>query len=431
MGLQRHLIASGQIADPSAPPLTAPEEPEVVQQQVMDDARAAAIEQRLTSLEQLDRPQLPSEEALAQWARAAERVGMSHAELAATQEAVINKAEQVGTAAQNRLGELDNQQQALITTVTESVASSKDELNASILASQAQLAEFEERTEQSLLSRLKSLVVNQLPKVVADWLEKNFLRFCGLSSVTATEDPITADETWNTRWLGRSPKIGDTAWVVSRSGVTYRRYIDGGWSADAPELEPRVEVASQPLLISDQSTKVNAPITIVRSGSGGGSSGEDLLNNRMLLSTSTPIGDTSNHGGEDIRSGEFELELRALDGSLAGRTLSLITAFNYDGGVAGPTFTEYALEGSLKSVFEIDLSMYLAAASVPLGITATLPGGAQALRTSATVRPIPGVTGTGGVTRFALRGSVEYNTLATGRAYGPNEQMPSLLWHWG
>lgn len=234
------------------------------------------------------------------------------------------------------------------------------------------------------------------------------------------------------RFFGRPVVAGDLLFQRTPDALIVWRTADGkGWS-QVDRIVNKQELVSSKLSVLDQSTKVNAPITIVRAGGGGGGSGgESLLANRIALNAPVGIGDTSNHGGEDIRSGEFELELRALDGSLAGRTLSLITAFNYDGGTAGPTFTEYALEGSLKSVFEIDLSMYLAAAGVPTGVTTTLPIGAQALRTSATVRPIPGVTGTGGVTRFALRGSVEYNTLATGRAYGPNEQMPSLLWHWG
>jgi len=231
-------------------------------------------------------------------------------------------------------------------------------------------------------------------------------------------------------YLKRDAVVGD----IAIDGTTDMRY-GWRWDGQAWERGPAMvtlQVRDVRISAMDASTKVNAPITIVRAGGSNGSSGgESLLVNRIALNAPVGIGDTSNHGGEDIRSGEFELELRALDGSLAGRTLSLITAFNYDGGTAGPTFTEYALDGSLKSVFEIDLSMYLAAAGVPTGVTTTLPSGAQALRTTATVRPIPGVTGTGGVTRFALRGSVEYNLLATGRAYGPNESVPQPLWAWG
>ena len=62
---ERHLIATGQLIDPSAPILDTPA-PEQVIQTVVDTAALGSVERRLAALERQPAPILPTEAALAQ-----------------------------------------------------------------------------------------------------------------------------------------------------------------------------------------------------------------------------------------------------------------------------------------------------------------------------------------------------------------------------
>jgi len=400
----------------------------VVQQVIQDNAAVTALQGRVTALEQLDRPQLPSEESLAAWARAAERVGLSHAELAATQEATVKVVEQVGADAETRLDQLDAQQQALIEQVTGNLAANKDELNASILASQAQLAEFETEAEARAVANAETKAMS----AAREEARRLMPNYAGIASVTCTEDPLQVDDSWNDRWLGRKPKVGDTAWVVSKSGITFRRYINGGWSADAPELEPRVEVASQPLAILDQSTHAHVTQNIVRPGSGGGGGGgENLVNDSVTRGGAVIVADTSNWttaGHENPRSGNLFVEVIDVTSGQRGSIHAAIQT----GNIGGETrITESGMLGTLfeKGVLapDVDVDALVGPAVVPGGLTGVtaLPG---ANRTYVTVR-IGSNTGIGGP--YELRGKVFWNLKPMGRALDLDSPGVQPAWIWG
>jgi hypothetical protein len=164
-------------------------------------------------------------------------------------------------------------------------------------------------------------------------------------------------------------------------------------------------------------------------GGGSGGGGEALTANRLILNSPSPITDSSNWAGiADPTSGVLELEIRALDGSYVGQSAVCIASFAWDTG--GDKWQEFALNGSLANVFNIDLSIRRSAAVAPTAFTGVFPTTASRLVINAQPVLVPGASA-GGTTRFALAGSVEYNRESDTKIYLPTDKIPEPLWHWG
>ena len=212
--IKRHLISSGQLVTDPVP--SESEEPAVIVEQVQSNGELDAISARLSALESAPGPApLPTDQALAAWSAQAARVSMVHAEMAALADQTIAKVEVAATAANQRIDQLDSQQEAQLQAISESLSTTRDEVNSTVLAAQAELAGFMSDTEAAALAKAEEIAAKQRgPRGGA-----------GISSVTCSEDPLSADDSWNGRWLGRNPMIGDTAWVVSSTGITFRRHV--------------------------------------------------------------------------------------------------------------------------------------------------------------------------------------------------------------
>jgi hypothetical protein len=168
---------------------------------------------------------------------------------------------------------------------------------------------------------------------------------------------------------------------------------------------------------------------IQKQGGGGGSGGEHLIANRLLLNSDTPVSDSSNWAGiSDPLSGTIELDIRPLDGSYAGQSSVCVASFSWE--ASGDRWTEYALNGSLFNVFNINLRIQRSFAVAPAAYTGTLPSAARRLVVIAQPVLAPGASA-GGTTRFSLAGSVEYNRESEAKIYLPTDKTPEPLWHWG
>ena len=398
--LERYLKSSGQLLPDPVP--TSSEEPEVIIEEVQSNGAIDALSARLTAVENRPEPvSPPSEEALTKWAAQAARVSLVHSEMAALADQTVATCEGAATAANQRLDQLDSQQSAMVEAVSETLSTVKDESNATVLAAQAELAGFMLTTEESALAKAEEIAAKQRgPKGSA-----------GIASVTCTEDPISADETWNTRWLGRNPMIGDTAWVVSSDGITFRRFISGGWSPDAPELNPKVEVVSKKLAIQDASTKVSSiqNITHIKMSSGGSTPlATQLVNGVALNAARQRIGDGAAYGAELERTNQYAracevlLRVTALDGPNAGKSdYARYDLLVEDNSAASETIS--AMLGTLG----IGISLRL----IPAGsgsVPAWAPAGATASATHTPVIELLVDSNTTGATQLAVEGSINW-----------------------
>ena len=405
--LERYLKSSGQLLSEAVP--TPADEPEVIVQEIQSNGLIDALSARLSAVENRPDPVAPpSEEALASWSAQAARVSLVHSEMAALADQTVATCEGAAKTANQRIDQLDSQQSAMVETISETLSTVKDESNAAVLATQAEVAGFLVETETDLMKMARDFIRRLLPDVASEWLEKNYLRFCGLSSVTCLQDPIGADETWNKRWLQRQPKVGDTAWVVSADGITFRRYIQGGWSPDAPELNPKIEVVSKHLQIQDASTKVNAPISITQEAKGGGGSTPLAVKSApAIVGSQTLIGDGSAYSsvleaaGEYARGARLLLRVVAGDGPNAGDVYYECHDIVADGnGGLNQYETVSAMLGPLG--IGITLTLTNGAGSVPSWVT-------KSPAVSATHTPLITMTidsNTSGATTLIIEGSI-------------------------
>ena len=256
---QNWLIENKEIPDPDAPAPVVIEEPAVIERAVLDNGALDAINARLTAVEQLDRPSLPTDDALAAWARSAERVGLSHVEMNAVAETVTKQCEQVGSDAQQRLGELDSQQAALVQSVSESISRGQEDTALAIQSLQASGAAAIGEIEQEAQATAKSTAATTASKVATEIASKNF----GAGVTVATADPSKTDiASFGTRWFGRPLVEGDGCLQPTKSGLIVWRFAGGRWLKSA-ELVPKTELVSQRLAVEDRSS----PVTLVMGAS--------------------------------------------------------------------------------------------------------------------------------------------------------------------
>lgn len=439
---QNWLIQHGEIPDPSAPPL--PDPVEAVIEEVQAEQVGAQQQQVEALRQQLDdiQSQLDGQP-------------LSHAELVAARQEITGlmlKAADAGaqlvqvegrgsqikadltalaTPLQEQAAETARQQQEN-NEVTERVLGDLQEQAAATLTTlQQQGAAALADIEADAQSAAQTIARSEAAKVARAVAAQNY----GAGTTICNEDPAEVDlQSFGERWFGRPLVSGDSALQTTKEGVIAHRFTGAGWVKSA-ELNPRVEIVSQPISILDQSTKLNAPITINKGGGGGGAGGEQLMVNRIRMapggSASYVLADSSNWAGvHDPLSGTLELEIRALDGTLSGRSGVIVAAFTWDGGTADK-WVEYALIGDLQGVYEVNLSIQRGNAAVPPGSAGlgavTIPLGSQALRVYATVQLVAGA-GNPGATQFSVRGSVDWNFESAPRLLDPTQSAPQPLW---
>jgi hypothetical protein len=434
---EAYLIKSGQIPDPAAPP--APEPVEVVIEEVRANEQAAANEALAQLRAQLDELQgkldgqplsqaelvaarqeigdylLKAADAAAQLVQVEGRGSQLKAELTAIAEPLNEQAAEtarqqaeVNEVQERVLGDLQAQAAALLEGLTQDAAAVRADAIDSSVAEAAKVA------------------VPEAARVAREVANKHW----GSSVTIAPEDPSEVEaSSFAQRWFGRDFLIpGDGVFVTSKEGITAHRFVGGtGWVKSA-ELLPKVVTATGPSIL-DNSTKVNSPITVVRPGAGGGAgSGERLLRSSAAYNLGVTIADSSNWATttQDPTSGNLLLEVTAVDGSFAGKKGFASVAFNYSAGVSESV--EYALLGDLATTFRFDLTVGRSPASVPSGITATLPAGKT--RTTLTLQILPDSGGTGGVTQFLLSGVVLWTFKAMGRAQDRDTATEQPAWNW-
>lgn len=405
-----YLIATGQLVDPNATPLPDMQEPAEVVQQVVDNGATAALDARLSALEGRKQQELPSNDALSEWSRQAQRVALSHQEMNAVAEQTATACEQVGRDAQQRLDGLDEQQAAMLGKVSEAVSEGQTSVGLAIQSleqrSAATLADIE---QEALLSAQEIARQQRGPQGLA-----------GAGVVISPEDPSKVeDENYGNRWFGRSLVEGDGVLQTGKSGIVVWRRAAGRWLKSS-ELVPKTELVSQQLSIHDESK----PATVVLGsvgGSGSSGGGSDRLTTRTIANGAlTTIADSSNWsaGGTTINSCVIHMRISTGTGSAF-----LSAAINVD--PAGNTeLTEYSLLGTLTGTtgFSVDLTAKLGNPVVPPSVTPP-PAVTQqpAMFVTAMVRGLPP---TGGF----LEGVVIWLPRAQGSTSDPKFSPVSPLW---
>lgn len=425
---QNWLIQHGEIPDPSAPPLPEMQEPAEVQQAVIDDARAAAIEQRLSAVEQRPPSNTPDAASLERLAISVQRAAISKEEIVQVADEATGRIETVAQGFEDRLQSAETREQALTKAVSEAVSQGQQDTALAIKALQEDAAAIKAEAIDSSIAEAAKVSVPEAGRVAREVANKHW----GSSVTIAPESPEDVDpSSWAQRWYGRDFLIeGDGVFVTSREGITAHRYTGAGWVKSA-ELLPKVITATAPN-ITDKSQHQHTALILSKGGGVGNAGGEALLANRMGIGGSTMLADSSNWGGiHDPLSGVLELDLRALDGTMQGRSAVCIAAFTWDG-AANDKWTEYALLGDLSGVIQVNLSIQRGNATLPVagGLgPVTIPPGSQALRIFATIEHVPGA-GTANATQFSVRGSVNWNFESDGRPLDATQSGKQPLWLW-
>lgn len=394
---QDWLIAHGEIPDPNATPLPDMQEPAEVVQQVVDNGATAALDARLSALEGRKQQELPTDDALAEWSRQAQRVALSHQEMNAVAEQTTTACEQVGRDAQQRLDGLDEQQAAMLGKVSEAVSEGQTSVGLAIQSleqrSAATLADIE---QEALLSAQEIARRQRGPQGLA-----------GAGVVISPEDPSKSeDENYGNRWFGRSLVEGDGVLQTGKSGIVVWRRAGGRWLKSS-ELVPKTELVSQQLGVHDESK----PVTLVMGSSAAGKGGSGGAQRFALRTLNAGIAGTLvdssawSAAGTDIHAAEILLRVsNGVGSAFLAATLNMNTdGHNFE-------YTEYSLLGDLTKVagFEIDLRPYLGTPVVPAGVT---PPPAVTMKPAffvdATIR---GAAGT-----YFCEGAVTYLVRAEGR----------------
>ena len=436
---RRHLIATGQIPDPSAPPIPDPVEV------VVDDVRAEQVDVATTAVEQL-RAQLDEIQSKL------DGQPLSHAELVAARQEIGDYLLKAADAAAQLV--VVEGAGSRIRAELQAIADPLIEQSAETARQQAENVEVQARVLDALQAQANALLEALSADAAAAAVEaeaaavkaaktaaKSTAREVALaevakhwgSSVTiASEDPTKTDaESWAQRWYGRNFLIpGDGAMVTSESGVRLFRYTGSDWAQSA-ELSPKTELVNQQLSVLDQSTPTTVIQNISGGGGGGGGGGEPLLANRAALQTSVLVADASNWAGTntDPVAGEILLEFTALDGSLASRRGFVAFDFLVDAANQAK-WTQYALLGDLSDVVDVEVRIFRQTPTVPAGVIGiVLPGGLSATRVE--IRLVPPVGGSmPDVTNFKLSGDVTWVHQSLGRAVDRNAAGIQPQWRW-
>jgi len=411
---ERHLIATGQLN--SQDPLPEMDSPAEIQQAVVDAAALQQVERRLQSLEQAPAPALPSDSALASWAAQAARVSLSHQEMAALADQTVATCDAAAKGAEERLSQLDETQQAMINTVSEAVSEAQEGVASAVQSLQQQGAATLSDIEQQALTSAQEIARRQRgPQGLA-----------GSGVTVATEDPSEVSN-FGERWFGRALVPGDAALQTTENGLIVHRYVGDRWLKSA-ELLPKVVTATGPSIL-DNSTKVNAPITIVRPGSGGGGGLEKFLISTLGQGSYADLASNANwaSAGYDSRSGELWIEV--LDPATG---LSGVVACVFDVGINATEtrLTEFALIGRLfEGAVAPDVDLDVIRGGIP-----PIPPGVTGITNIGTAHTIVRVRvggNIGGSVNYIIRGGIVWLQQAQGIAIPNDQSGPRPNWTWG
>ena len=403
---RRYLVERGVIVDIE---LEEAEEPEVIQERVIDNSLIDALAKRVSAIEGRPEPApVPTQDSIERLAVSVQRAAISKEEIVQVADDAIDKIETTAKDAQNRLGELDSQQAAQLEAIAESLSETRDSVNASLLAAQEDLAGFEAEAEANAIKNAEAKAMT----AAREEARRLMPSYAGLSTVICLEDPLDVDPaSFDQRWLGRSSRNGDGAIVVKEDGLMIRRKLNDGWSADPVEVNPKVEVVSKKLAIQDASTKVSSVqnITHVEMGTGGSTPlATQLVNGVALNAARQRIGDGAAYGAELERTNQYAracevlLRVTALDGPNAGKS----DYARYDLLVEDNTAASETISAMLGSL-GIGISLRL----IPAGsgsVPAWAPAGVTASATHTPVIELLVDFNTTGATQLAVEGSINW-----------------------
>jgi hypothetical protein len=251
------------------------QEPVQIQQSTIDNAALTSVERRLAALEQAPTTVLPTDQALASWAAQAARVSLTHQEMAALADQTVATCDAAAKGAEERLSQLDETQQAMLSTVSEAVSEAQEGVAAAVQSLQQQGAATLSEVEEAALVSAQQVARSEAARVAREVAGT----FYPASSTIAPEDPRNTDaRSWCLKHWGieRDYIQGDSVLLTRESGIIPLIYKGPslGWIEGA-ELEPRVITATGPV-ISDQSTKSEIFISNDIKFPGGGGGGVSL-----------------------------------------------------------------------------------------------------------------------------------------------------------
>ena len=413
----RHLIATGQVADPAAPPLPEMQEPKEVMQAVVDDAATKALERRLAALESRPAAELPSDAALAEWSRQAQRVALSHQELNALTEATVNTCEAAAQGAEQRLADLDGQQQAMLSSVSEAVSEGQEAVASAVQSLEQRGAEALSDIEQQALTSAQEIARRQRgPQGLA-----------GSGTTVCPEDPSEVSN-FGERWFGRALVPGDAALQTTENGLIAHRYVGDRWVKSA-ELLPKVVTATGPSIL-DRSVKNSNSIQIVQPGGGGGGGGlEKFLISTLGQGSYADLASNANwaSAGYDSRAGELWIEVLNPATGLSG-----VVACVFDVGLNATEtrLTEFALTGRLfEGAVPPDVDLDVIRGGIP-----PIPPSVTAVTNIGTAHTIVRVrvgANVGGSANYIIRGGIVWLQQAQGIAIPNDQNGPRPNWTWG
>jgi hypothetical protein len=423
---ERYLIGSGQIPDPSAPPLPAMDTPAQLQQATIDAAALATVEARLSRLESAPTPELPTPDRVEQLIVSAMRAGVSKEEIVVVADQAVSRIEGVAGSFESRLAEADAREQALSATISDALANAQQSVAGSVLGLEQSTAAALSSIEQEALATAAEIARQQIGPTGA----------AGSSTVLSLEDPLEIDsDNFAQRWLGRGLIDGDGVLVIKPDQILVRRWVGGTWR-EGPAIQPKVvreDIKASVLNTGNNVISVSAGA----GGGGGGSFAADpifLSGTNVTPNTAVSIADSSRWqvgGNGSFRSGIIAVEIVPLDGPNAGQTNFVEVSFIVLAGGAGDAFRfseGYALGNAISGGgLSVDFSGAMSAATAPGSLPMTVPPGtANATRLFMTINaPTPPT----GASRYLVRGRVEWTPdAATGVA--PINQIPLKTPSW-
>lgn len=427
---QDWLIAHGEIPDPNAPELPAMDEPAQIQQAVIDDARARAIESRLDAVEQRPLPATPDAASLERLAISVQRAALSKEEIVQVADEATGRIDTVASGFEERLQTAESREQALISTVSSMVSESQGAV-AGVIQS------LEQRSAAIRSEALEAAETNAIEVATKEGRKaaKQAAEAFRPSSVTiASEDPRDVDEnSWALRHYGFEGGLvaGDGVFVTSVHGITAMVYKgpQQGWIETA-ELLPRVVTATGPSITDNSKPQYS---TIIQSGKGssGGPSSIRLMASTAARGAATRIADTSNYAAVNLggtpHSGKLLVQVTDTGTARVG-----VVTIDFIVNAAGILDqTDSALLGELFSGTnppEVNLQGTIRAPQIPAGITPPAAGTirTQALQLDLTVGAGIGIGGPyllAGDLSLAFEGGDTPIDLKTG-------VMPTPLWVW-
>lgn len=213
-------------------------------------------------------------------------------------------------------------------------------------------------------------------------------------------------------FLERDAVVGDIV-IDATTDMRYGWRWDGqGWERGPAMTSLQVrDVRVNSVQGAPQYTSLN----ISQAGAGGGGGGiERLMINRAAVGLGSVEAFNSFKWASvsDPRSFTLQLDLRALDGAMAGKSSFCLISCTWDG---VDTSTEYAVLGDLSSAIEVELSVQRAPAVLPGGLTGvSIPPGTQGLRVFLRILPVTGMVGS--VNNCLVSGGVTWSHDSLGRS---------------